>query len=172
MKIAVTSKAKNVQIGESSLNGKCLVGEDDKVGHTCYDVVFEAGANQGILSAYGQHFNHVYYCVYGEIEFQCSEGTTATLKADHLIALTGQMKAMVRATSKTRLFIIYVREAQEGSPQKAFYYTMDRILGTERDVDWFHGRSRRFLRRAEGFNISVHNTLCYSGNPPCTESKT
>ena len=74
------------------------------------------------------------------------------------------MEANINAVEKTRLFITYVKESREGSqPQKAFYYTMDQIVGTERDIDWFKGRSRRYLRKAEGFNVSVHNTICYAG---------
>ena len=57
-----------------------------------------------------------------------------------------------------------MRESPEGTqPEKAFYNTLDQILGIERDVDWFNGRSRRYLRQAEGFNISLHNTTCHAG---------
>ena len=102
--------------------------------------------------------------MYGELTFECSDGTTECLRTDHLIALTGRMQAKIKAASKTRLFITYVKENPEGPhPERAFYYTLDKILGTERDVDWLRGRSRRYLRLAEGFNVSVHNTLCYKG---------
>ena len=164
MKVRVTSEEQPIKIGESSLTGRALVLDEDQVGYSCYDVVLEAGSNLDIKSAFGNNINHIYYCIYGDILFKCSEGTTKTLKADHLIALTGKMEANINAVEKTRLFITYVKESPEGSqPQKAFYYTMDQIVGTERDVDWFKGRSRRYLRKAEGFNVSIHNTICYAG---------
>ena len=164
MKVRVTSEEQPIKIGESSLTGRALVLDEDQVGYSCYDVVLEAGSNLDIKSAFGNNINHIYYCIYGDILFKCSEGTTKTLKTDHLIALTGKMEANINAVEKTRLFITYVKESPEGSqPQKAFYYTMDQIVGTERDVDWFKGRSRRYLRKAEGFNVSIHNTICYAG---------
>ena len=164
MKVRVASKETTIKIGESGLTGKALVLEEDQMGYSCFDVVLEPGSNLDIKSAFGKNINHIYYCIYGEIVFKCSEGTTETLKTDHLIALTGKMEANINVVEKTRLFITYVKERPgESQPQKAFYYTMDQILGSERDVDWFHGRSRRYLRQAEGFNISLHNTSCYAG---------
>ena len=164
MKVRVASKEPSIKIGASGLTGKALVIEEDKMGYSCYDVVLEAGTSLDIKSAFGNNTNHIYYCVYGKIVFKCSEGTTETLKTDHLIALTGKMEANINAIEKTRLFLTYVRENPEKTqPEKAFYYTLDQILGTERDVDWFNGRSRRYLRQAEGFNISLHNTTCHAG---------
>ena len=164
MKVRVASKETAIKIGKSGLTGKALVLDEDQMGYLCYDVVLEAGSNFDIKSAFGNNINHVYYCIYGEIVFKCSEGTTETLKTDHLIALTGKMEANINAVEKTRIFVTYVKESPEGSqPQKAFYYTLNQIVGTERDIDWFHGRSRRYLRQAEGFNISLHNTTCHAG---------
>ena len=169
MKVRVTSKEPTIKIGKSGLTGKALVLEEDQVGYSCYDVLLEAGNNLDIKSAFENNINHIYYCLCGEIVFKCSEGTSETLKTDHLIALTGKMEANISAIEKTRLFITYVKEnPEETQPEKAFYYTLDQILGTERDVDWFNGRSRRYLRQAEGFNISLHNTTCYAGeNTTC-----
>ena len=164
MKVRVASKESIAKIGESDLLGKSLVVDEDQVGYTCHDAILNAGTTQDIKSAFGDTFNHIYYCIYGELTFQCSDGTTETLKNDHLIALTGRMQAKINVTSKTRLFVTYVKEnARSPHPEKAFYYTLDKIIGTQRDVDWFRGRSRRYLREAEGFNVSVHNTLCYAG---------
>ncbi len=164
MKIVVTSEVDDAPIGTSGLRGRCLVREQDAVGYTCYNAVLEAGSTQDIKPAFGEKFNHVYYCVYGEITFRCSEGTTVTLKTDHVVALTGHMQAQVSATSRTRLFITYVeRRSDAALPQEALHLSLDQIVGTQRDVDWQHGRSRRFLRRDDGFGVSVHNTLCHAG---------
>ena len=63
MKIRVTSEEPAVKIGESGLSGKALVVDEDQVGYNCYDIILEADANQDIKSAFGNNFNHIYYCV-------------------------------------------------------------------------------------------------------------
>ncbi len=74
--------------------------------------------------------------------------------------------ANIKVVEKTRLFITYVRQAAEGPyPQKAFYCKLAELVGTERDIDWERGHSRRYLRIAEGFNCSLHNTTVYASKP-------
>ena len=120
MKVRVASEETTTKIGESCLTGKALVLDEDQMGYSCYDVVLEAGSNLDIKSAFGNNINHIYYCIYGEIVFKCSEGMTETLKTDHLIALTGKMEANINAVEKTRIFVTYVKESPEGSqPQKS-----------------------------------------------------
>ena len=165
MKVREASKEPCVKIGASGLTGKALVLEEDKVGYTCYAVLLDAGTCVDIRSAFGNNFNHIYYCISGQVTFKCNEGTNVTLTTDCLFALTGEKEANMSAISNTHLFITYVKESTEGvQPQKKpLFCTLDEIIGTERDIDWTHGRSRRFLRQIEGFNVSLHNTVAYEG---------
>ena len=164
MKVREASKEPSVKIGDSGLTGKALVLEEDKVGYTCYAVFLDAGTNLDISSAFGKNFNHIYYCISGNVCFECDEGTNVTLTSDTLIALPGGIEAKMNTTTKTHLFITYVKESTEGAqPQKPFFCALDEIIRTERDIDWIRGRSRRFLRQSDGFNVSLHNTVAYEG---------
>ena len=164
MKIREASKEPSVEIGGSGLTGKALVLEEDKVGYTCYAVFLDAVTNLVISSAFGNNFNHIYYCISGEVCFDCNEGTNVTLTNDTLIALIGGIETKINTTTKTHLFITYVKECIEGAQlQKPFFCALDEIIGTERDIDWIRGRSRRLLRQSDGFNVSLHNTVAYEG---------
>ena len=44
---------------------------------------------------------------------------------------------------------------------------LDEIIGTERDVDWGNGQSRRFLLQSDGLPFSITETIVKAG----TESK-
>ena len=141
-----------------------FVLEEDNVGYTCYAVFLDAGTNLDISSAFGKNFNHIYYCISGNVCFECDEGTNVTLISDTLIALPGGIEAKMNTTTKTHLFITYVKESTEGAqPQKPLFCVLDEIIGTEIDIDWIRGRSRRFLRQSDGFNVSLHNTVAYEG---------
>ena len=164
MKVREASKEPSVKIGVSGVMGKALVLEEDKVGYTCYAVFVDPGTNLDISSAFGNNFNHIYHCISGEVCFECNERTNVTLTSDTLIALTGGMEAKINTTTETHLFVTYVEECTEGAQsQKPFFYALDEIIGTERDIDWIRGRSRRLLRQSDGFNVSLHNTVAYEG---------
>lgn len=66
---------------------------------------------------------------------------------------------------RVRLFVMYVPSNEEApEPKSAVHRQLEQLKGTERDVDWQHGRSRRFLRRDDCFNISIHNTINIPGS--------
>ena len=122
MKVREASREPAIEIGGSGLTGKALVLEEDKVGYTCYAVFLDAGTNLDISSAFGNNFNHIYYCISGEVYFECNEGTNATLTNDTLITLTGGIEAKINTTTKTHLFITYLKECTKGTqPQKLFF---------------------------------------------------
>ena len=105
MKIIEASKEPTVQIGDTGLSGKALVQEEDQVGYTCYATFLDTGTNLDIKSIFGDQYNHIYYCISGEVIFKCNQGTEEVLAADSLIALNGKTEANIEVTKNTHLFI-------------------------------------------------------------------
>jgi L-ectoine synthase len=49
--------------------------------------------------------------------------------------------------------------------------TLKDLVGTERDVDWGNGNSRRFLIEKDKMNFSLTDTLCKAGSRSLLEYK-
>eukprot|EP00058_Branchiostoma_floridae_P026409 XP_002611900.1 hypothetical protein BRAFLDRAFT_106802 [Branchiostoma floridae] len=68
----------------------------------------------------------------------------------------------VTSGEKLRLFCIYCDDV-EPTVDRAVTRSLSEIVGTDRDIDWGRGHSRRFLKKSDGFPISVHNTYVEAG---------
>ena len=164
MKVRVTSQLPLVKIG--SLKGKELVASSDGVGYSSYELHISPGSGKVTLnSPLGPDYNHIYYVVDGSGHISLP-GCKSHEVAPHLFfALTGQMEAVLEPKSSIRLFVTYVKKATGGTqPDRPAVCRLADIIGTDRDIDWHRGRSRRFLRQDDGFNLSLHNTVCYKNN--------
>lgn len=49
--------------------------------------------------------------------------------------------------------------------------TLTQIVGSERDIDWGHGQSRRFLLESDGLGFAVCDTLVRAGSESFLEYK-
>ena len=154
-------------VGNSGLTGRCLVKEEDMGGFVCYELQFAEGTTTQLVSPYGQNWNHVYYVLQAkQLQFHSSDGNNFTAQRDDVIAMTGTMSAQLRVQgANTRLFVIFVpKKNDKQQPGSVVHRSMEKLIGTDRDIDWQHGRSRRFLRQDDGFNISIHNTINIPGS--------
>ena len=167
MKIRVCSQLPDEPVGSSSLTGRCLVKEEDQGGFLCFEIRLGEDEIVQLVSPYGKEWNHVYYVLQAkDMEFQCSDGSNFKVHKDNVVALTGTMTAQVKVKGAvTRLFVMYVpKKRDEPQPLSAVHRSLEQLIGSERDIDWQHGRSRRFLRRDDNFNISIHNTINIPGS--------
>jgi L-ectoine synthase len=49
--------------------------------------------------------------------------------------------------------------------------TLNDLIGTERDIDWGNGNSRRFLIEKDNMNFSLTDTVCKAGSRSLLEYK-
>ena len=49
--------------------------------------------------------------------------------------------------------------------------TLNDLIGTERDIDWGNGNSRRFLIEKDNMNFSLTDTICQAGSRSLLEYK-
>jgi len=49
--------------------------------------------------------------------------------------------------------------------------SLERLIGTARDVDWGNGNSRRFLIEQDGMKFSLTDTIVKAGSSSCLEYK-
>ena len=80
-----------------------------------------------------------------------------TLTSDTVLALSSLTKANITVNETSRLVVTSVAALPDTNP-KPYFLSLKDLLSTDRNVDFGKGYSRRFLRRGDCFNISVHNT--------------
>ena len=146
-----------------------LASSSDGVGFSCYEFHTPDNGKITLSSTLGPEFNHVYYVVEGAGKVSFPEGNCHQVEPHLFFALTGQMEAVLEPAAAIRLFVTYVqRTPGDDQPDKPVISRLSDIIGTERDIDWSggqkKGQSRRFLRQDDGFNVSVHYTICYKNN--------
>ncbi|XP_006816715.1 L-ectoine synthase-like [Saccoglossus kowalevskii] len=147
----------------SDLKGKLLVARDDIMGHIAYDVSVETGDVLKLRSSDSGGLDHMYYCISGSGIVKASNGKTYILQPDTFIAFSSGIEAELSVESRLRLYVIYSEDINPSS-ERAVANSLKEIIGTEKDVDWKRGHSRRFLVKADGFAVSFNNTLCSAGN--------
>ena len=158
MKVCLSSQLPVAKIGSSDVLGKELVSWSDGVSFATYDVVLEAGSTTTLTSCFGEEYNHVYYCLYGDAEANVPQQHKVAMFKDTAVALGAKMEMSLKARVETRLMVTYVKEEEPRG--KAVVKNMSDITGTDKDVNWGRGRSRRLLTKYDGFNLSLHNTIC------------
>ena len=80
------------------------------------------------------------------------------LTADQVLALTADAEVELEVKENMRLVAVSVPGDSNATPQRICVKSLGELIGSERDVDWVHGRSRRFLTAGDGYNIGIHNT--------------
>ncbi|XP_066297380.1 uncharacterized protein [Branchiostoma lanceolatum] len=148
-----------------NLRGKQLVAAEDGMNYTAYDVFLQPGESVCLTSPPSPLLNHVYYCLSGSGTGTASNGQVYGFGPDVVVAFSSSITCMVKVTSdqQLRLFCIYCDDV-EPSVDRAVARSLSDIVGTDRDIDWGRGHSRRFLKKSDGFPISVHNTYGEAGS--------
>ncbi|XP_031554205.1 uncharacterized protein LOC116291205 [Actinia tenebrosa] len=167
MKTRIVSQTPEEKLGQSELRGKILTSLEDNVGFTVSHVNLSQ-KDQGHLVPLHDGHNHIYYCIQGKcfITLEDDEKTTFTLTGDTLLALSSSTKARFQVQeSCTCMAVVSVPALLDIQPDP-YFLGLKSILGTDREVDFKRGYSRRFLREADGFNITITNTMP-SANVPC-----
>ena len=158
MIVRVASELPLVKIGSSNLQGRELVGWSDNVDFTAYDINLQCGSMTTLSSCFGENYNHVYYCCYGDGEVETLD-SKVIISSGMSLSFGGKLTATFKAIITTRLMMVAVKE---DAPQSKFLVQkQEHLAGSDRDVDWQHGRSRRHLLASDGFNLTLTSTLCF-----------
>ena len=81
--------------------------------------------------------------------------------ADHVLALTPDNKVKADVQEPMRIVTCSVPRDPSMSPTPLLLKSLSEVIDSDRNVLFQHGYSRRFLAAPDGFNLSVHNTLCH-----------
>ncbi|XP_035683476.1 uncharacterized protein LOC118420687 [Branchiostoma floridae] len=150
----------------SVLRGKELVSPADEMGYTAYEIVLTRDQNEVELHP-GECLasNHMYYCISGRGRCSLEDGREFKVTPDFFMAFSSAVKCKVTVTSDDpmRLYCLY---CQDDNPSKdgVVVRSLSEIIGTDRDVDFGSGHSRRFLLRDDSFPITVTNTTIMMGD--------
>lgn len=158
--IARTSKeAKKVTLFGSS-NASLLVDSSDGIGYILVDTKIDGKKANTVEKQYLSSYDtQAHYCVEGEgigtinnSEYQIKPGT--------LIATTTGNSITVISEKDMRIVSIFCSGIDTPT---VFVKDLEEICGTERDVFWGNGYSRRFLVRKDGFGFALCVTTGNSG---------
>ena len=79
--------------------------------------------------------------------------------ADHLLALTSENTVHANVQEPMRIVAVSVPHDPSASPVPLLMKSLSEVVGSDRNVFFKGGYSRRFLAAPDGYNISFHNTL-------------
>ena len=80
---------------------------------------------------------------------------------DHVLALTPDNKVKADVQEPMRIVACSVPGDPSMSPTRLLLKSLSEVIDSDRNVFFERGYSRRFLAAPDGFNLSVHNTLCH-----------
>jgi len=82
--------------------------------------------------------------------------------ADHLLALTSENTVRANVQEPMRIVAVSVPRDPSMSPLPLLMKSLSEVVGSDRNVPFEGGYSRRFLAAPDGYNISFHNTLAHA----------
>ena len=109
-------------------------------------------------------FNEKFFLFTGKCILHKNTTETMVFTADHVLALTPESKVKLDIREPMRIVACSVPSDPSMSPVPFLMKNLSDVLDSDRNVFFERGYSRRFLAAPDGFNISVHNTLCHANN--------
>lgn len=153
-----------ITLPNSALSGVQLVTKDDCKGYTVYEARIPANAVVPLRSPDDTKSVHIYYCISGNGKYTAQDGAQNEVTPHTAIALSSDVtyELAVSAEGAMRLFVAYRQDANMECKSLAVVRHLSELVGTERDIDWTSGRSRRYLIKEDGFPLGLHNTSVYA----------
>ena len=90
-----------------------------------------------------------------------NDETKYILRQRSIVALSSNLSCnlVVSSSDGMRLFVLYCNDKTDSSLR--VMRSVQEITGTERDIDFKHGRSRRLLLRSDGFSVGFCTTIIH-----------
>jgi len=153
MKVRIAINLPLVPLGMARLLGKELVSPEDNVGFTMYEFRLMPGDDFSFAAFYP-----------GRCTIQNDANEELLFTADHVLALTPDNKVKADVREPMRIVACSVPRDPSMSPTPLLLKSLSEVVDSDRNIFWERGYSRRFLAAPDGFNLSVHNTLCHSNH--------
>ncbi|XP_072043215.1 L-ectoine synthase-like [Amphiura filiformis] len=137
----------------AALLGWQLVSDADDMNFTSYEANVPYGSTVCLQSP-GDGMTHIYYCISGEGTcLFADDGTKYSLQRKHLVALSSGLSCNLTISSPNgmRLFVVYCKDKSDSNIR--VMRSFQDILGTDRDIDFGGGYSRRLLLKSDGFLV-------------------
>ena len=148
----------SVMVFQTSVSRE-IIRAADKVGHVLYDTTIRAGTSDSVFDIYAESFDsQAHYCLAGE-GAAIVDGREYPVRAGTLVAASRRGNIVLKARTDMRICTIL---GDQAATRNVIVRSIDDIVGTERDVFWGNGRSRRLLVKDDGLGFALCVTL---GNP-------
>ncbi|XP_038069393.1 uncharacterized protein LOC119738559 isoform X2 [Patiria miniata] len=164
MKVSHSADLPIISLPNSALTGVQLTNDKDYAKFTSYEARIPAETTVALRSPDSEQSVHIYYCISGK--GKCVEAGSQNQREvcpDTVVALSSDVtyELTVSAEGGMRLFVVYYPDAQVVYRSLAVVRSLIEVVGTDRDIDWGSGHSRRYLVKQDGFPLGVHNTWVY-----------
>lgn len=137
---------------------RCLVSREDGMGHVLYDTVIEAG-EKDLAAVPAGMTAQAHYCVAGR-GFATIAGRRVALGAGKVVAAGDAGACVFEALENLKICSVYGVADEEGVFVER---TLADIEGTERDVYWGAGYSKRLLVKRDGLGFAFCVTVGHAG---------
>ena len=140
------------------MRAKTMVKYSDRVGYVLFDVVFDQGEELLVHSPFTDCVHtQAHYYIHGSGRVLLNN-EDYNVHPDTMIALDGCDTYTLHAYTPMRAAYVYFRGAKA---ETNIVRSLREIVGTDRDVFWGNGQSRRFLTKVDRMGFALCNT---SGN--------
>lgn len=159
MIVRAYATAETVRLFEGA-SSRLLVRQQDGVGHALYETRLDGGATaEAKAPPVPEWRGQAHYCLSGEGVASLA-GRDVALAPGRVVAATGAGACAIEAARDLRLVSIYGAAAREGV---FVVSSLAEIEGTERDVYWGAGYSKRLLVRRDGLGFALCVTIGHAG---------
>ncbi|XP_038067200.1 uncharacterized protein LOC119737152 isoform X2 [Patiria miniata] len=164
MRVSYAADLPIITLPNSALTGVQLTNDKDYAKFTSYEARIPAETTVALRSPDSEQSVHIYYCISGK--GKCVEAggqNQREICPDTVMALSSDVtyELKVSAEGGMRLFLVYYPDAQVVYRSLAVVRSLSEVVGTDRDIDWGGGHSRRYLIKQDGFPLGIHNTWVY-----------
>ncbi|XP_022086707.1 uncharacterized protein LOC110977151 isoform X2 [Acanthaster planci] len=150
-----------ISLPNSALSGVNVIAGNDYSGYSMYEARIKAGQSVSLRSPDNQHCVHHYYFITG-----CGKCKREGVKdeyyvgPDHVVALSSDVThtLYVSAEGDMRVLVVYYPDLQVVYKSLELIRSLSELLGTDKDIAFGNGNSRRFIVKKDGFPLTITNT--------------
>lgn len=136
----------------TSTQSRQIVKPDDDVGYVIFDSTLAAGAFEKIADEVASSYSsQAHYCLSGEGRAFVN-GQEYNMTSGGMLATSLSREIVFESGHDMRICTILSGEVVT---DQIIYRRLDDIIGTERDVFWGNGRSRRLLVKGDGLGFAL-----------------
>ncbi|XP_038057129.1 uncharacterized protein LOC119728802 isoform X2 [Patiria miniata] len=150
-----------IQLPNSALSGVNLIPGSDYKGYSMYEARIDAAQTVPLTSPEDKACVHYYYFITGSGKCEREGGKEGyDVGPDHVVALSSNITHTLKVSAEgaMRVLVVYYPDVTVAYKSLELVKSLSDLVGTERDISFGNGNSRRFTVKKDGFPLTITNT--------------